>query len=374
MVIECCRTDPLCMKSDFSHLPPLSNHDSPPRSLNSTEDQSKIKVRIASMPKRIWVTWEKQRRNVTISRALNCELFEFNLRMRRLLRYPVALVLTLVTFVRERPAIIFVQNPSIVLSAFAVAYGRLFRIPVVVDTHNAGVDPLDGKSVVANAITRFIQRRAALTILSNQALADTLRPVTGLAPIAILPDPIPDLEPPARKPTLRGKTNVLFICTWADDEPFLEVIKAAALLPPDTVVYITGRSRNQEAAYGPKLPDNVVLTGYLSETDYVALLFACDVVVDLTTRENCLVCGGYEAVAAERAVILSATEALKTYFHRGALYTDNTCPDLAQRIREATATQQSMSSEVRSLKTELIRNWQADKGKLEAALARVSHV
>ena len=273
------------------------------------------------MSTRIWVTWEKQRRNATISRALNCRLFEFDLRYRRLLEVPVALVLTLVTFVKERPALIFVQNPSIVLSAFAVAYGRLFRVPVVVDTHNAGVEPLDGRSAVANAITRFIQRRAALTILSNQALADTLRPVSGLAPIAILPDPIPDLEPPTSRPVLRGRTNVLFICSWADDEPFLEVIKAATLLPQDTFVYITGRSRNQEAAYGSALPENVVLTGYLTETDYVAMLFACDVVLDLTTRDHCLVCGGYEAVAAERAVILSATEALKLYFHRGrALY------------------------------------------------------
>jgi glycosyltransferase involved in cell wall biosynthesis len=323
------------------------------------------------MSMRIWVTWEKQRRNHTISQALNCRLFEFDLRYRRFLRYPVSLVLTLVTFLKERPAVIFVQNPSIVLSTFAVAYGRLFRIPVVVDTHNAGVDPLDGQSAFANALTRFIQRRAALTILSNQALADTLRPVAGLAPIAILPDPIPDLDPPASRPGLRGKTNVLFICSWAEDEPFLEVIKAATLLPEDTFVYITGRSKNQEAAYGP-LPPNVVLTGYLTEADYVAMLFACDVVLDLTTREHCLVCGGYEAVAAERAVILSATEALKSYFHRGALYTDNTCADLANRIQEATAAKQRMASEVGLLKTELIRSWQDDKHKLEETLERLT--
>lgn len=325
------------------------------------------------MSTRIWVTWEKQRRNATIASALNCRLFEFDLRYHRFLRYPIALVLTLVTFVKERPSLIFVQNPSIVLSAFAVAYGRLLGIPVIVDTHNAGVDPLDGKSAIANAVTRFIQRRAALTILSNQALADTLSSVRGLAPIAILPDPIPDLEKPANAlPRLRGKTNVLFVCTWADDEPFIEVIKAATLLPPDTYIYITGRSKNQEAAYGPALPDNVVLTGFLTETDYVGMLYACDVVLDLTTRDHCLVCGGYEAVAAERAIILSATQALKSYFHRGALYTDNTSADLAKRIQEATAASHSLMSEVRTLKTELIRSWQEDKRRLEDVLAHLS--
>lgn len=318
---------------------------------------------------RIWVTWEKQRRNATLSEALGCRLFEFDFRYPAVVRYPMALLATAAAFVRHRPSIIFVQNPSIVLAAFGVTWGRLFGIPVVVDTHNAGLRPFDGRRAWANMLTRFIRRTASLTILSNQALAESVSSESGTAPIAVLPDPMPSLAPPAGKTALAGRANVLFVCSWASDEPYLEVLKAATLLPDDVYVYVTGSSRNREAAFGDTLPPNVVLTGYLSEHEFIAMLYACDVIIDLTTRENCLVCGGYEAVSAERAVILSGTEALRSYFYKGALYTDNTHEDLARRIQEALGSREALIRDVRALKRELIERWAGDKSRLEARLS-----
>jgi hypothetical protein len=323
---------------------------------------------------RIWVTWEKQRRNATISRALGCKLFEFNLRYGRIRRYTTALVLTLRTFLRERPSQIFVQNPSIVLAAFAVAYGRLFRIPVIVDTHNAGVQSLGPRAWWEPRMTRFILRWATLTILSNQSLADaTLDAEPGIAPIAVLPDPIPVLERPTVVPHLRGRKNILFVCSWAEDEPYLEVIEAGKQLPPDVYIYITGRSKNRLEHLGVDLPPNVVLTGFLTEEAYIGTLYAADVIIDLTTREDCLVCGAYEAVSAERTVILSGTAALKSYFRRGALYTDNTSGDLVRQIGNALSAQDKLSREVRVLKKELVHSWEQDKIRLEQQLGRLAN-
>jgi hypothetical protein len=317
---------------------------------------------------RIWITWEKQRRNATISQALGCRLFEFDLKYRSVIRYPVALALTLLTFIRERPTHIFVQNPSMVLSAFAVVYGRLFRIPVIVDTHNAGIEPLRRKPTWELTIARFILRHAALTILSNERLAKDVYAEPGMAPIAVLPDPIPHLPAPSTKPALLGRKNALFICTWAEDEPYLEVIKAAKLLPRDTYVYITGNSKNRLADLAEPLSSNIVLTGYVDESTYVGLLHACDVVVDLTTWEDCLLCGGYEAVSAERSVVLSGTAALKAYFNKGALYTDNTDVDLAKKIEEAIAAQDQLVPQIRALKKELLAEWQTQKETLDETL------
>ena len=279
----------------------------------------------ATRPARIWVTWEKQRRNVTMSEAFGCTFFEFDLKLTGVTRYAAALAMTLWTFIRVRPSTIFVQNPSMVLSAFAVVYGRLFRVPVIVDTHNSGIEPLR-RTTRETRVAKFVLRRAALTILTNQSLAEVVRKQVGAAPIAIMPDPLPSLTRPSAMPALRGRQNVLFICTWAEDEPYLAVIEAARHLPSDTVVYITGKSEGKLPS-GTTLPPNVVLTGYVDEETYVGLLFACDVVLDLTTWEDCLLCGGYEAVSAERPVVLSGTAALRSFFNKGALYTDNTPAD-----------------------------------------------
>jgi glycosyltransferase involved in cell wall biosynthesis len=319
---------------------------------------------------RVWVTWETQRRNATISRALGCRLFEFDLPYRSVVRYPLALALTLWTFLRERPSVIFVQNPSMVLSAFAVAYGRVLRIPVIVDAHNAAVEPLWRKPLWQAALARFILRRAALTIVSNDSLARTVKSHAPGAALAVLPDPIPQLTAPGAAPTLSGKRNVLYICSWAEDEPYREALEAARFLPRDTFVYVTGRSGNRLS--GVELPPNVVLTGYVDEQTYLGLLYACDVVLDLTTWADCLLCGAYEAVSAERPMVLSGTAALRAFFHRGAVYTDNTPGDLVEKIERALSDAAMLHQEVRVLKAQLVREWESDKARLEVALSSLA--
>ena len=94
---------------------------------------------------RLWVTWEKQRRNRTLSAALDAELCEFTYKLPRILKYPLFIILTVVKVVSVWPSMLFVQNPSIVLSFVSVFFGKLLRIPVVVDAHNSGVFPFGGK-------------------------------------------------------------------------------------------------------------------------------------------------------------------------------------------------------------------------------------
>ena len=80
-------------------------------------------------------------------------------------------------------------------------------------------------------------------------------------------------------------------------------------------------------------PDNVTFTGFLSERDYVNLLFAADAVLALTTAESCMLCGCYEALAARKALLTSDTSALREYFDR-ALFVQSTPESIARGIRE----------------------------------------
>ncbi len=315
--------------------------------------------------KRIWITWERQRRNRTLSSLLNAELFEVLVVGGRLRRYVRSLAATLRILQRERPTVLFVQNPSLVLAAFSVLYGRLRRLPVVIDAHYAGIRPLEGKKRWANKLARWIAKLAHATIVTNRGHFCWVEEQGGRP--FVLPDPMPSF-PPTAPITLRGKHNVLFICTWAADEPYDQLLRAATLLPADCYVYVTGNPKGREKQFEP-LPDNVVLTGYVAEEDYVALLASCDVIVDLTTRENCLVCGAYEAAAMGKAMVLSGTAALRDYFQQAGLYTDNTAADLAARIREAMEKKPALMAAADELAGKRRGEWQQTKQRLEGLLA-----
>jgi len=321
------------------------------------------------MSNRVWITWEVQRRNRTLSAELGADLRELVFKGRRLLRYPALIARTASVIFRERPSILFVQNPSMILALFAVSSRFFFRSPVVVDAHNAGVFPFEGKKGWANMVTGFILKRADLTIVTNDNLAAHVSS-SGGRPF-VLPDPLPSIELESARSPLKGRLNVLFVSTYAADEPYLEVIKAASMLAPDVFVYISGNPKGKEKSFSSMLGPNVVITGYLPEKDYLGLFGAVDAVIDLTTREDCLVCGAYEAVSVGKPMILSDTRTLRKYFSKGAVFTDNTAADLAAKINEVLKNRDALAEEARKFKTFLEKNWRVMKKNLEKELVRM---
>lgn len=305
------------------------------------------------MCRRIWITWESQRRNRTLSQALDAELFEFDLKLNRVIRYLVALFKTGITFIKERPSLIFAQNPSLLLALFSVNYGKTFGIPVIIDSHNAGLFPSDGRNRWLNKIALYIVKKASLTLVTNNGLKNYVDRIGGTA--FVLPDPLPrfDASIQDRPMVLQGRRNILFICSYASDEPYLEVLKAAKELKEGIVIYMTGNSKGELGS----VPENVILTGFLPEDEYIRLLHAVDVVIDLTTREDCLVCGAYEAVAAEKPQILSDTKALREYFYKGALYVDNTSDGLVEKINDSISQLERLGKETKELKKERLEWW-----------------
>jgi glycosyltransferase involved in cell wall biosynthesis len=242
-----------------------------------------------------------------------------------------------------------------------VTIGKILTSQVVVDAHNEGLRPFHSKYNLLLPVYRLIQRRADLTIVSNRNLAREVEKNAGKP--FVLQDRIPDFND--LKPVkLRGKHNVVFICTFEKDEPYQEVIRSARLLNQDIFLYITGRFEKAPRRLIEESPENIVFTGYLSDSEYASLLYSCDAIMDLTLMENCLVCGAYESVALGKPLILSNTSALRNYFSSGAVYTENNAECIAPAINEALQRQGELAKEVVELRNRLRGEWESTLLKL----------
>jgi glycosyltransferase involved in cell wall biosynthesis len=263
---------------------------------------------------RIWITWERQRRSIELADRLNAELSLVEVKGR--LRYPVSIAKTLRLLLRHRGAHVFVQNPSMVLALFACMMAPLLGSSVIVDRHTTFIlkQPswFQFRRRGFQAMSLYTFRRAALTIVTNEFLAEVVRREGGVA--FVLPDPVPELVPRA-KPTLRGTKNVLVVSSFAVDEPIAAVFEAAKKFAgSDTYLYVSGNYRKGPTDWASVAPDNVVLTGFLSSQDYIDLLYAVDAVVVLTTLDHTMLCGCYEAVAAGKPLVTSDKPELREYF------------------------------------------------------------
>lgn len=291
-----------------------------------------------------------------MSKALGAQLVELEHRGSKGLRYLILSLKTMRLIIHEKPDCLIVQNPSIVLALLAGIIGKILHQYTVIDAHNAGIFPLEGRSSFLNILSRMINSLADMVIVSNENLQKYLKK-SGINAVAI-PDPIPTLQPRQVYKIPHDRFAVVFICTWATDEPYKEVIKAAEHLDESFIIYVTGNVKRTNGDIRDNLPDNIELTGYLSEEDYESLLASCDVAMALTTRDDCLLCGAYEGVAAGKPLILSDKPALKNYFNSGAVFTENKSAMIANSIIECREKYEILSREIALFKESNVKRMQ----------------
>jgi glycosyltransferase involved in cell wall biosynthesis len=308
---------------------------------------------------KIWITWEKQTRNRSISKELGVKLFEFTDNNGRFSDYLKLLRKTAFIIKTYQPKLIFVQNPSLILSLFVSVIGLLTKRYVIVDAHNVGiVFEHQNHSVrkICQYLNYLVIRIAKIIIVSNSSLASIIKNNRGRP--FVLPDPFPKYER-HNKVGLKGGKKILFVCTYSNDEPYLNLFSAAELLDKDYKIYVTGDHTSK--VIPNKIPDNVILTGFLDDKEYINYLHSVDLVIDLTNRENCLVCGAYEGMAAGKPLVLSDKKALRDYFGNTAYYTNNTATDMAEKIKRALDDAKQLEGNVELLKRIRTRQWNEKK-------------
>ena len=313
---------------------------------------------------RIWISWGFQRRSYELARKFGAVYHDFSaVSSSRYRRYLQCIPSTIRLLHRSKQGLVFVQNPSLLLLIIVALGKRIFRYRYVNDLHT----PYLRLNSLADSLFWRLQRCCAhhseITIITNGGLAKRF---PGADNIYVLPDKLPNVASDVSA-ALAGAMNVLFPSSFAEDEPYEEVKRAASLLDTNVHIYMTGRY--QKAAWIPeKMPPNVHLTGFIEETEYLKLLNSVDAVLALTSQENCLLCGAYEGIAAGKPLVLSDTRALREYFTMGAVYVANDAESIGAGVHELRRTIEKMKLEVGKLRIILDENWRMNFGVIQTRL------
>jgi glycosyltransferase involved in cell wall biosynthesis len=299
------------------------------------------------------LTWIDQRRTEELCAALDLPLVVLKSRWRGPLRYLLLCARTVNVLVRSRARVLLVQNPSLVLAILALLLRPLLGYRLVVDAHNEAVEPYINRQRWVRTLSRWVIRRADLTIVSNRQLAALVDGWRGRA--FTLPDPIPVPPPAGPARTLEGAFNVVLIATHAPDEPVAQIFEAVR--GSDIRLYVTGNPRRMAAEVAARAPANVRFTGFLPDADYWALLRAADAVIDLTLMADCLVSGAYEALAVGTPMLLSDNRASMELFGGAAAFTDNTVPDIRRHLESIRLERDNMRVAVERKRAELSERW-----------------
>jgi glycosyltransferase involved in cell wall biosynthesis len=322
---------------------------------------------MSPLEKRVWITWETQRRSIELAKKFGCELFVIE--SKGIFRYPKCIISTLSVLRSTQPNILFVQNPSMILATVACIYRSLKNIRVVVDRHTTfrlnKKNTITPRVILFKLLHRFTVRYADFTIVTNDFLADIVRRLEGKP--FILPDMIPSLLHTETVP-LNGRHNILLISSFGGDEPIKEAIEAMGQInQKDTYLYITGNYKKLDELTYKSAPSNVVFTGFLEEKQFMNMLFSVDAVMVLTTADFTMLCGCYEAVSACKPLITSNKRVLTEYF-KGAVFVDNSVKDICNAVGEVIRNVDLYKNRISSLRERLDSEWEERFLKLENEL------
>jgi glycosyltransferase involved in cell wall biosynthesis len=274
----------------------------------------------------LWIDWGRHLRTRTLSQQLGVELVEICFGGARIWRYARCLLATAAAIRSKRPQIVIATNPSIVLGYLLLFLRKWHGFKLVSDAHYVGVRAIPARRIMQRLLD-FHNSRVDLVVVTNENHARLLQRLG--ARTYVCQDPLPDLPCASRLFSVPPK-SVFLICSFDVDEPYEAAFTAFSSLAEQGYSLLVCGNYMKARIDVSRFPW-VRFLGFVSTEDYYRYLRSCAVVMDLTTLEDCLVCGAYEAIAAGKALVVSKTSALNDYFGDVVVLTDNT----AAAIRES---------------------------------------
>jgi len=326
--------------------------------------------------KNIFIAWAPySRRSESLVQELDMELrLIHHLQFQRPLYAPFKYVLqtihTLSLLFKERPRVVFVQDPPIFASMSVYLYHCLARLlwhnqrtGYVIDAHTGAF--LHPWWKPFRWLQKIVYRHALAVIATNRTLANVVQSWRANG-IALAGPPIE--IPPGEAMALSDIFNLVLINSFSDDEPLVEVLQAVAE-QPDVHLYVTGNVRKAPSGMIENKPDNVTFTGFLPDDDYLKLLRGADAVMALTYEDYTLQLGGMEAVAAGKPLITSDLSFLREYFSLGTVHVPNHTDGVRIGIQQMQKNRDRLEREVADLQRLHKQEWLAKSQQLLELIA-----
>jgi hypothetical protein len=328
-------------------------------------------ARLSTRPKIACIAWVREdSRSSSIARALDGEartFYDLGLHAKPLvpLRYLLSAARTVAYLLRRRPRAVMVQAPPVPAVAIAWAWSRLARVPLLIDSHPASFGTEQARADrVMRPLLAWLVPRTAGCIVTTPRLGEQISRWSG-RPLVVHEAPMPWAER-VRQRGCSTARRVLFVCTFAPDEPVMQVLEAATRLP-DVTFAITGDLRRLPAAARLAAPGNVQWVGYLDATDYVAALEQADVVMSLTVRPESVARSAHEGVDALRPMVISGGPHMRDLFPY-AVFVENQVESIAAGVAEALGRCEELSEKAIDARAVQHRRWREQLADIHAAL------
>lgn len=271
-------------------------------------------------------------------------------------RYAIQGTRTLAYLARTRPTDVLFTNPPFVAGAVLLLAATPLRFSVWADSHSGAFN--DPRWMRFSRLNDWIMRRCAGVIVTNEPLARRVR-ASGSRPLIV--------NYPSTHPKQRSATGSYLVATlgFQFDEPVDALLKAAGL-SPEVRLIMTGAA---PADLAKRAPPNCVVTGWLSRADYERTLAEARGVICLTTREDTMQTGAYEALQYGLPMVLSGTGALREFFSDGVIFVDDhESETLARAVTQLWRDHEQLSIDALRARSDLLARCEDEISALRAAL------
>lgn len=282
------------------------------------------------------------------------------------LRYALSLAPTIIWLLRVRPRAVIVSSPPPFAATLVALYAWISGACFVLDAHPGAFGHRDRLWRFFVPLQKFLAQRAKVTLVTEGDLRKRVNEWGGRALI------FHEAPPSATAATMVSRTaarpQVVFATTFDPDEP-LEAIVAAACELNECDVAITGDDGRLSPVLKQRLSSlaHVRLTGWLSQSEYLALIGGADVVVALTLDRHSVMRSAFEAIYLERATVLSDTSPLRDYFSP-SVFVENSASAVVTGVRDVIADDELWVEQMRPRRQAIEQRWMVQRAELVSAI------
>lgn len=276
-----------------------------------------------------------------------------------LFKYPVQAAKSLIVLARQRPQVVFVQNPPIFAPLMVYLWGLVSGAKLIIDSHTDAM--LASWWAWSLPLHRFLSRRAIVTLVTNDHLRQM---IAAWGANALTLTDVPTIFSERQSAHRGGNSfNVLFVSTVSYDEPISEVLRAASSLP-EVSFRITGDYQSNAPHIIQSAPDNVHFTGYVPDEEFFGLFETAHVVMCLTTENHTMQSGASQALWLGKPIITSDWPMLREYFNQGTIHVDNTEESIYGAVVTMRDKLPAFETAIKALQAKRRDEWQQKAGDL----------